>query len=106
MDIEVANSFFKRLRGLMFKENYGKNKGMLFLKTRQVHSFFMKFDIYVVYLDKDFKVLDLELLRPGKIGRKISGTKHILELSSDCEMGIDSIEKNIKDWRQDYGGLF
>ena len=47
--IITAKSFFKRLFGLMGKENI--NYGMLFPKCNSVHTFFMKENIDIIGLD-------------------------------------------------------
>ena len=47
----VANTFWKRFTGLMFKRNI-KN-GLFFPKTNSIHTFFMREDIDVIMLDKE-----------------------------------------------------
>ena len=50
-NVEVANTFLKKLTGLMFKKNI--QKGLIFLKTGSIHTFFMFEKIDVIMLDKD-----------------------------------------------------
>lgn len=82
-DLKIAGTFWTRFKGLMFKESIEENEGILFLNCSSVHTFFMKFDICVIYLDKDFNVISHEVLKPGKIGSKIKGAKHLIETSVD-----------------------
>lgn len=49
-----ANTFLKRLKGLMFKKNINYS---LRIKTNSIHTFFMKENIDIVMTDKDNNVL-------------------------------------------------
>lgn len=54
-NIDVADTFKKRLLGLMGKQNI--KKGLFFPKTRSIHTFFMKEDIDIIMIDKNNKVV-------------------------------------------------
>lgn len=54
-NIELANTFRKRLFGLMGKKNI--KTGLFFPKTGSIHTFFMKEDIDVIMIDKENKVV-------------------------------------------------
>jgi len=54
-DLVVANTFIKRLKGLMFKRNI--KYGMIFNKCNSIHTFCMFSHIDVLMLDKDDYVL-------------------------------------------------
>lgn len=65
MRIKEANTFLKRLKGLMFKKNIDY---ILKIKTNGIHTFFMKMDIDVYLTDKDNKVLYIyKNVKPNKI---------------------------------------
>lgn len=65
MKIKEANTFLKRLKGLMFKKNIDY---ILKIKTNGIHTFFMKMDIDVYLTDKDNKVLYIyKNVKPNKI---------------------------------------
>lgn len=53
-NVDIANTFFKRLFGLMGKKNI--QRGLLF-KTKGIHTFFMRENIDIVMLDKEYKVV-------------------------------------------------
>ena len=53
--VDVANTFKKRLFGLMGKTNI--QKGIFFPKTRSIHTFFMKENIDVIMIDKNNKIV-------------------------------------------------
>ena len=50
------NTFFKRLKGLMFKKDPITNI-YLFKKCHSIHTFFMKQHIDVCMLDKNYKIV-------------------------------------------------
>ena len=50
----IANTFFKRLKGFMFKKNI--NYCMRF-KTNSIHTFFMKDEIDILMTDRNNKIL-------------------------------------------------
>ncbi|MGB4613397.1 MAG: DUF192 domain-containing protein [Erysipelotrichaceae bacterium] len=81
--IYLANNFYSRLIGLMGKDKIGDEEGMFFRNVNRIHTFFMKFDIDVVYLNKEYEVLDVETIQPNKIGKFVKGAKHVLELNAN-----------------------
>lgn len=56
MKIVKANSFFMKLKGLMFKKNV--NYGMIFYKTNMIHTFFMRITIDIYGLDDNLIVIE------------------------------------------------
>lgn len=78
--IEVADDFWQRFCGLMGRKQLEDGEGLLLRHCSSIHTCFMKFSIDVVYLDRNFKVLDYETVRPWKIGSLIKGAHHVLEL--------------------------
>jgi hypothetical protein len=82
-DVLKAKDFFTRSRGLMFKNSIDKGTGMFFPHCNWIHTFFMKFPIDVVYLDKKMKIVDLETdLRPWRFCMPRFSASHVLELPS------------------------
>lgn len=78
-----ACTFFTRLKGLMFVKSISEDGGLLLENCNSVHTFFMKFPINVIYLDKDFKVIGKERLNPSKLGIFNLRTKHVFECIKD-----------------------
>ena len=61
------NTFFKRLKGLMFKKEKIKDIYM-FPRCSSIHTFFMKQNIDICILDKNYKIVYLhKSLEKGKI---------------------------------------
>lgn len=87
MIVKEANTFYKKLKGLMFIKNFNY---ILKFKTNGIHTFFMKTNIDVVLTDKEDKILYIyKNLKPNKIilpKRKVKYT---------YEMPVNYI-KNIK----------
>jgi len=68
-EFELADSFFKRLRGLMFRPRAGKPVIFIFPKesisSASIHSFFVFFEFDAVYLDKEKRVVQVfERVKP------------------------------------------
>lgn len=78
-----ADSWFKRLVGLLAHGSLGDNEGMFFCPGGSIHTIGMRFSIDVIYLDNDGKVLKIEPeMRPFRLSFAPKGTRSVLELSS------------------------
>ncbi|UOO37934.1 DUF192 domain-containing protein [Oscillospiraceae bacterium CM] len=77
--IILADSFFKRFKGLMGKKSLEDGEGLL-LNTASIHCFFMKLTIDTVYISKNLTVLGKETLSPWRVGKWFGDVKYILEL--------------------------
>ena len=80
-EIIVADNFFTRLKGLMFRKSLEEKLAMLIYPCNSVHTFFMKFPLDIVFLSKEYEVLHIiENMMPRKISPYIRKTKSVLEL--------------------------
>ncbi len=88
-EIITANSFYKRLTGLIGHKNI--DFGMLFPKCNSIHTYFMKENIDVVGLDENNEVIykyeNLDKNRIIKINSDIKKTS-ILELPANSSKKI------------------
>ena len=85
IDIDVADDFFSKLKGLMFKDVV--DRPLMFSKCKQVHTFFMKIPIDVYYFDKDMLIIKIEEnLKPNKIGKYISNAYGVIETKSNSKL--------------------
>lgn len=96
--VEVADSFFSRFMGLMFRKNV--DNGML-LKLPQsrsrhgsaIHMFFMRFPLDIVFADSDRKIVDMVTIGPWKTYTPIAPANYVIELKTgsikkfDLEIG-------------------
>ena len=87
--IPVADTFSKRLWGLMGKGVRTDGDGLFLADCARVHTCFMKCSIDVLYLGSDLQVLDVETLVPWRMGKKVRGARHVLELPAGRLDGVD-----------------
>jgi uncharacterized membrane protein (UPF0127 family) len=79
---ERADTLASRTKGLLGRSGLGPGEGLLISKTASVHTFFMRFPIDVVFLDRKFRVRSIsrELAAFRLAGRL--GPGHVLELAA------------------------
>jgi uncharacterized membrane protein (UPF0127 family) len=67
----LCKSFLCRLKGLMFQRSLPNNFGLLLADSVEsrvnsaIHMFFMNFDIAVIWIDKHFRVVDVQIAQKG-----------------------------------------
>ncbi|MGB3368945.1 MAG: DUF192 domain-containing protein [Acidaminobacteraceae bacterium] len=84
IDFTVADTFFTKLKGLMFKNEVAK--AMIFFKCKQIHTFFMKIPIDVYYFDKNMMIIKIdENISPNKIGKYIANAYGVIETSANSK---------------------
>ena len=57
--IELANTFLRRLIGLLGRQKMNKSEALILIPSNCIHSLFMRFTIDVVFLDKFGKVIGI-----------------------------------------------
>ncbi len=79
--IKIAKSLWGKTVGVMLWKDFGTSKGLLLPSTNAIHTFFVRFPLDVVFLDKDYKVIQVvEGLRPWSFSPIVWKAKHTLEL--------------------------
>ena len=83
--LKFANSYFSRLKGLMFKKKLDyilvlKPKKSNFKVFSSIHTLFMRFTIDVVFLDKNKKVVEISQVSPWKFFSPKRPAYYILEM--------------------------
>ena len=79
--IEVADSSFRRMKGLLGRKGLAAGGGLWIRPSSGVHTFFMSFPIDVVGIDKHYRVVHLwPRLQPWRITRVNLGVRTVLEL--------------------------
>ena len=67
VDVEVAESAFERMRGLIGRDGLERGKGMLITKCNCIHTLFMRFPIDATFLDREGKVVrTVRRIRPWR----------------------------------------
>ena len=98
--MDIARSFFKKALGLMFK----KDGEMIFVFNRDVNysvwTPFMRFNIDIFFLDKDFNVVDRKMgMKPWRIYEPKKKYRYFFE-SREGKYDGKSLHNKLKEWRQ------
>lgn len=65
LEVLIANSFFTRLTGLMFRKELPHATALLLASCNSVHMCFMRFSIDVIYVDHEYRIIKvIENLKP------------------------------------------
>lgn len=79
----ICKSFFSKALGLMFRSS-SSHQDMLFKFDKEqnigIHMFFVFYPIDVIWLDKNFKVVDAKTLRPFTFYNPKRKAKYVIEL--------------------------
>lgn len=71
--VKVADNFSDRLKGLMMKAEQNTHYVLAIAPCKQVHTFFMKFPIDVVFCDNNGYVLEVHRhVEPWKVDKLVS----------------------------------
>jgi len=57
LQIEMADTFLARFRGLMLRKRLPAGHGLLIAPCNSIHMCFMRFAIDAIFIDKNYKVL-------------------------------------------------
>ena len=79
----VADTPEARFKGLLGFRAMPENTVLLLKPCDQVHMFFMRFAIGVLFLDENGVILDKQQLKPWQISRKVAGAKAVAETSPE-----------------------
>jgi uncharacterized membrane protein (UPF0127 family) len=83
LDCRVADGFRSRFLGLMGRRALPDGEALLLVPGGSVHTFFMRFPLDVVYLDRDGTPLRVTPhVRPWRLSRAPRGTRFVLELTA------------------------
>ena len=77
----MADSFWRRLRGLLGRDGLQQGEGLVIVPCNSVHMLGMKFPLDVLHLDKSGTVLRaLPDLKPGQLGPMVWRSHMAVEL--------------------------
>lgn len=80
-NLQLADTFFKRLKGLMFTKGFLEKNALKLSPCNQIHTFFMNYCIDILYLDhRDSIIFIEENLKPYKIGKRVKNALSVIEL--------------------------
>ncbi len=94
--VKYCDTFGSKLMGLMFVKSPGN--GAFLPDVKDIHMNFVRFNLRIVWLDKNYKVLHEKIARKWRLYYGPEGAKHVLELPEDskCRINIgDKLELKI-----------
>ncbi len=99
---EIADGFFSRFRGLMFRKSIAEDYALFITPCNQIHMLNMKFAIDAVYLSESGEVVKIEEnLQPGIICKAVKNAASVVELkgfsASKLDISIGDIIVRVRD---------
>lgn len=79
-DAAIAVSLSSRIRGLLGTTQLKNSEGLIINDCRQVHTFFMRYAIDVVFLSSQDEVVKVSTLPPWRISTWVRRAKRVLEI--------------------------
>jgi uncharacterized membrane protein (UPF0127 family) len=81
--VRLADTHWTRLRGLIGTSGLAPCDGLWIVPCKQVHMFWMRYAIDVVFLDDDARIVGVCAdLRPWRISPKFAGAASVIELAA------------------------
>lgn len=83
-----AEDYDSRCRGLLGRSGMARQEGLWIVPCPMIHTFFMKFSIDVLFLDREQKVVRvLEGLKPWRLSPWVWRAHSVLELAGGALQG-------------------
>lgn len=80
---QLADTFFSRFRGLMFRRSIADDYALYITPCNQIHMLNMRFAIDVVYLDDNGRVVKIDVnVQPNKICKTVKNARSVIEIKS------------------------
>lgn len=87
-----AEDYQSRSRGLLGRESMADDEGLWIIPCPMIHTFFMKFPIDVLFLDKNLKVRKvIENMGPWRISPWVFSAHSVLELAGGSLKGTTAV---------------
>lgn len=98
--VELASTFWRRLRGYIGRQEPRAGEGILILRCDAVHTFWMSFDLDVLFLDQKGRVLELlPSMKPWKRSKKVTGAEYVLEVPAGTIDASGTAIGDVLSWR-------
>lgn len=83
----MTENFGERLIGLMFKRPPLDFEALIIDRCDSVHTFFMRFDLDLVFLSREKSVLNIiKGLRPFRFSGFVKDSYYVIEIPSGCDL--------------------
>ena len=87
-NLKMVDGFFGRLVGLLATSALKHGQGIVLKPCTQIHTFFMRFSIDAVFIDKEFNVLYvIEDMKPWRLSPLLLKSMYTVELSAGSLKG-------------------
>lgn len=91
INTKIAKNFWDRFLGLMFTKQMPDCDGLLIMYCNSIHTFFMRYNLDLVFLDSNLKVV--KIIYEKKTWR---ATLFYFRATQVLEMKAGTLDKNIK----------
>ena len=85
-NVVKRKTLFEKATGLMFKKDIDDETAYLFYFNKKskisIHMFFVFFPIDIIFLDENFKVVEMAKLRPWQLYKSKENAKYFIEVKS------------------------
>lgn len=82
-NLEVASNFWTRTKGLLGRDGLSEDQALWILRCNSVHTYFMKFSLDLIFLNKKMVVVDTGTnVRPGRLVLPVWRATSVIELKS------------------------
>lgn len=79
--VDLADSTLKRMIGLMFSKDLGERDGLLITPCNSIHTFFMSYNLDIVFLSRDNKVIKvIRNIKPWRMTWMYFKARKVLEM--------------------------
>ena len=80
--VEMATTYFTRLKGLMFRKQFDKGSVLVLDPCPQIHTCFMRFELDALFCAPDGTVLHVvEKMKPWHFSKFVRGARYTLEFA-------------------------
>ena len=81
--VEVARSLFARMRGLLGRDSLPSQHGMWIVPCPSVHTFCMQFDLDLIFVDRESRIVNLIWgVPPNRVATGGAGAHSVIEVAS------------------------
>ena len=95
-NIKIADNFFTRFKGLMFKKELNVNEGLIINPCNSIHMFFMNFPLDILFVNENNEVVEiLENIKPWRVSKLYFNAEYVVELPINT-VKSKNIQKNQK----------
>jgi uncharacterized protein len=97
--ISVADTFGKRLKGLMFRKDPLIEEGLWITPCNSIHMCFMNFTIDAVFINKERRIVEMvEELQPWRFVKPVQSAYSVLELPAGAVKKLQLIKGEMIDF--------